>query len=148
MAWDHGQKTNRSLAHLSRRLTRWTYRMGLEPASVCVFTLQTWTSLETSGPIAIKFYLKHHGGGKATWRPEISWIGKEFCMPTFYTSSLLKIHVFQWFCVNLLCYPVYQFSSFAIPTMKQQRKMAARFFLHGDHLAIVVLSGMCFLGPF
>ena len=48
--------------------------MGLEPASVracvrpCVrlFTLSNMNISETSGSIAIKFYLKHHwGGGKA-----------------------------------------------------------------------------------
>ena len=58
------------LAHLSRRLTRWAYRMGLEPASVrpCVraSTLSNMNISETSRPITIKFYLKHHwGGGKA-----------------------------------------------------------------------------------
>ena len=48
--------------------------MGLEPASVRVFvrvfvrvsTLSNMNISETSWPIAIKFYLKHHwGGGKA-----------------------------------------------------------------------------------
>ena len=48
--------------------------MGLEPASVrpcvcaCVraFTLSNMNISETSRPITIKFYLKHHwGGGKA-----------------------------------------------------------------------------------
>ena len=48
--------------------------MGLEPVSIslCVhhsvrlFTLSNMNISETSGPIAIKFYLKHHwGGGKA-----------------------------------------------------------------------------------
>ena len=58
------------LAHLSRRLTRWAYRMGLEPASVgpCVraSTLANMNISETSRPITTKFYLKHHwGGGKA-----------------------------------------------------------------------------------
>ena len=62
------------LAHLSRRLTRWAYRMGLEPASVrasvcpCVraSTLSNMNISETSRPITTKFYLKHHwGGGKA-----------------------------------------------------------------------------------
>ena len=31
--------------------------------------------------------------------------------------------------------------------LQRQRKMAARFFLHGDHLAKVVLSGTPFLRP-
>ena len=54
------------LAPLSRRLTRWTYRMGLEPASVRASTLSNMNISETSRPITIKFYLKHHwGGGKA-----------------------------------------------------------------------------------
>ena len=61
------------LAHLSRRLTRWAYRMGLEPASVrpsvraCVLasTLSNMNISETSRSTTIKFYLKHHwGGGK------------------------------------------------------------------------------------
>ena len=64
--WDRTQ----FLAHLSRRLTRWAYRMGLEPASVrpCVraSTLSNMNISETSRPITTKFYLKHHwGGGKA-----------------------------------------------------------------------------------
>ena len=54
------------LAHLSRRLTRWAYRMGLEPASVRASTLSNMNISETSRPITTKFYLKHHwGGGKA-----------------------------------------------------------------------------------
>ena len=58
------------LAHLSRRLTRWADRMGLEPASVraCVraSTLSNMNISETSRPITTKFYLKRHwGGGKA-----------------------------------------------------------------------------------
>ena len=58
------------LAHLSRRLTRWTFRMGLEPASVRASvrasTLSNMNISETSRPITTKFYLKHHwGGGKA-----------------------------------------------------------------------------------
>ena len=43
--------------------------MGLEPASVraCVHTFKHEYH-ETSRPITIKFYLKHHwGGGKATF---------------------------------------------------------------------------------
>ena len=42
--------------------------MGLEPAPVrvCVSTLSKMNISETSRPIAIKFYLKHHwDGGKA-----------------------------------------------------------------------------------
>ena len=34
-----------------------------------------------------------------------------------------------------------------VPHTHRQRKMAARFFLHGDHLAIVVLSGTPLLRP-
>ena len=59
----------RFLAHLSRRLTRWAYRIGLEPASVCPcvcpLTISNMNISKTRGPIATKFYLKHHwGGGK------------------------------------------------------------------------------------
>ena len=44
--------------------------MGLEPSSVSLsvrlFTLSNLNIPETSGSIAIKFYLEHHwGGGKA-----------------------------------------------------------------------------------
>ena len=54
------------LAHLSRRITRWAYRMGLELASVRPSTHSNMNISETSRPITIKFYLKHHwGGGKA-----------------------------------------------------------------------------------
>ena len=58
--------------------------MGLEPASVrpsvCLsvhlFTLSNMNISETSGPIAIKFYLKHHwGGGKAALGFGPDWIG-------------------------------------------------------------------------
>ena len=57
------------LAHLSRRLTRWAYRMGLEPgsvrASMHASTLSNMNISETSRPITTKFYLKHHwDGGK------------------------------------------------------------------------------------
>ena len=42
--------------------------MGIEPASVCACvrpsTLSNMNILETSGLIAIKFYLKHHWGGR------------------------------------------------------------------------------------
>ena len=62
------------LTHLSRRLTRWAYRMGLEQASVRPSvhpsvrpsTLSNMNISETSRLIRTKFYLKHHwGGGKA-----------------------------------------------------------------------------------
>ena len=58
------------LAHLSWRLTRWAYRLGLEPASVHpsvrASTLSNMNISETSRPITTKFYLKHHWGrGKA-----------------------------------------------------------------------------------
>ena len=56
------------LAHLSRRLTRGAYRMGLEPASVRASvrasTLSNMNISETSRPITTKFYLKHHWGGE------------------------------------------------------------------------------------
>ena len=32
--------------------------------SVCLLTLSNMNISETSGPIAIKFYLKHHWGGE------------------------------------------------------------------------------------
>ena len=54
------------LAHLSRRLTRGTYSIPVEPASVRALTLSNMNISATSRPIATKFYLKHHwGGGKA-----------------------------------------------------------------------------------
>ena len=61
---------NLLLAHLSRRLTRWAYRMGLKPASVRPSvrpsTLLNMNISETSRPITTKFYLKRYwGGGKA-----------------------------------------------------------------------------------
>ena len=75
MAWCHLKSfqitiTVPFLAHLSRRLTRWAYRIGLEPASVRpsvrASTLSNMNISETSRPITTKFYLKHHwGGGKA-----------------------------------------------------------------------------------
>ena len=36
--------------------------MGLEPASVCVFTLSNMNISGTSWPINIKFHLEHHWG--------------------------------------------------------------------------------------
>ena len=48
------------LAHLSRRLTRWAYRMGLKPASVRASTISNMNISETSNQI-----LHHWGGGKA-----------------------------------------------------------------------------------
>ena len=38
--------------------------MGLKPLSVCLFTLSNMNISETKGPIAIRFYLKHHLGGR------------------------------------------------------------------------------------
>ena len=38
--------------------------MGLEPASVRASTLSNINISETSRPITIKFYLKHHWGGR------------------------------------------------------------------------------------
>ena len=57
-------------APLSQRLTRWAYRMGLVPSSVCLCghvsvrpsTLSNIDFSEVSRPIAIIFYLKHHWG--------------------------------------------------------------------------------------
>ena len=61
--WSSGVST--FLAHLSRRLTRWAYRIGLQPASVCLLTISNMNISKTREPIATKFYLKHHwGGGK------------------------------------------------------------------------------------
>ena len=70
LIWVFPERAATLLAHLSRRLTRWAYRMGLEPASVRVSvrasTLSNMNISETSRPIATKFYLKHHWGeGKA-----------------------------------------------------------------------------------
>ena len=36
--------------------------MGLEPPSVCAFTLSNINISETSRPIIIKFHLEHHWG--------------------------------------------------------------------------------------
>ena len=67
------------LAHLSRRLMvsiEYTGRAGAclcVRVSVCVFTFSKINISETSGPIATKFYLKHHWvGGKDTlgFRPD------------------------------------------------------------------------------
>ena len=38
--------------------------MGLEPASVCAFTLSNINISETSWPIIRKFHLEHHWGGR------------------------------------------------------------------------------------
>ena len=44
--------------------------------SVCMSTLLNINISETSGPIATKFFLKHHwGGGKAALGLEQDWIG-------------------------------------------------------------------------
>ena len=44
---------------------KYTSRAGV-CVCVCVFTLSNMNISETCGPIATKFYLKHHwGGGKA-----------------------------------------------------------------------------------
>ena len=52
------------LAHLSRRLTRWAYRMGLEPASVPVSTLSNMSISETSKPIQSNFIWSIIGVGE------------------------------------------------------------------------------------
>ena len=60
------------LAHLSRRLRGEliVYQSSRRPsvrALVCASTFSNMNISETSRPIAIKFYLKHHwGGGKAS----------------------------------------------------------------------------------
>ena len=60
------------LAHLSRRLRGEliVYQSSRRPsvrALVCTSTFSNMNISETSRPIAIKFYLKHHwGGGKAS----------------------------------------------------------------------------------
>ena len=62
-----------SLAHLSRRLTRWAYSITMvRRPSVIVCRLSSSSTLsnlnisEASWPILIKFYVLHHwGGGKA-----------------------------------------------------------------------------------
>ena len=77
----HCGKIAECLAHLSRRLTRRAYRIGVEPASMlasvrpCVraLTLSNIDISATSGPIVTRLYLKHHwGGGKASlcFRPD------------------------------------------------------------------------------
>ena len=51
--------------------------------SVCLSTLLNINISETSGPIATKFYLKHHwGGGKAALGFEQDWIGTLVSMVT------------------------------------------------------------------
>ena len=58
------------LAHLSRGLTMWVYRIWDTSrrlsvhVSVCVFTLSNTNISKTSRPIPIKFYLKHHRLGE------------------------------------------------------------------------------------
>ena len=59
------------LAHLSRRLTRWAYRMGLEPASVrpCVRAsvrphFQTWISPRPAGRLQSNFIWSIIGVGE------------------------------------------------------------------------------------
>ena len=49
--------------------------MGLEPASVCPLTISNMNISKTRGPIATKFYLKHHwGGGKPALGFGPGWI--------------------------------------------------------------------------
>ena len=57
--------------------------MGVEPASVCALTLSNMNISATSGPIVIRFYLKHHcGGGKAALCFGPDRIGTLVAMPT------------------------------------------------------------------
>ena len=63
------------------------YRMGLKPAFirvyVCLLTLSNMNISETSGPIAIKLYLKHHwGNGKAALGFELQRIRTLVSMAT------------------------------------------------------------------
>ena len=58
-----------------------------------------------------------------------------------------KVCVFWWFCVNFLCKRVYRFCYFAVSSAPKAKKMAARFFLQGDHLVKVVLLETPFLRP-
>ena len=79
--------TFRFLAHLSRRLTRWAYRIGLEPASVCPcvcpLTISNMNISKTRRPIATKFYLKlHWGGGKPALGFGPGWIRTLVSMAT------------------------------------------------------------------
>ena len=72
------------LAHLSRRLTRWAYRIPVEPASVRpsvrVSTLSNMNISETNGLIATKFYLKHHWVGERL-HLVLGQIGSELWFP-------------------------------------------------------------------
>ena len=68
--------------------------MRVEPASVrvcvCVLTLSNMNISAISGPIATKFYLKHHlGGGKAALGFRLDRIGTLVSMAT--DSSLRVI---------------------------------------------------------
>ena len=65
------KRTTKLLAHLSRRLTRWAYRMGLEPASVrpCVRAsvrphFQTWISQRPAGRLQPNFIWSIIGVGE------------------------------------------------------------------------------------
>ena len=49
--------------------------------------------------------------------------------------------------MNFLSKGVYRFSYFAVLSIEMAREMAAIFFLHDDHLAKEVLSGMPSLDP-
>ena len=62
--YDFQMKKKTFLAHLSPRLIRFAYSMGVEPASVsvCLFTLSSMNISLASGPITTKFYLKHYWG--------------------------------------------------------------------------------------
>ena len=48
---------------------------------------------------------------------------------------------------NFLGKSIYRFCIFAVSSVTSAKKMAARFFLHGDHLAKVVLSGTPLFSP-
>ena len=67
----HRKHSSLFLAHLSRRLTRWTYRMGLEPAfvrpSVCASVrphFQTWISPRPAGRLQSNFIWSIIGVGE------------------------------------------------------------------------------------
>ena len=58
------------------------YQSSRRP-SVCASTLSNINISETSGPIATKFYLKHHwGGGKASLGFGPDWFGTLVSMAT------------------------------------------------------------------
>ena len=74
------------LAHLSRSLTRCAYSMGLEPASVRLFTLSNIEISKTSGPIAIK---------RGTFICAHAWIFFKLCMIITICIQAKKMYSFN-----------------------------------------------------